>query len=229
MCSMAWAFHDGGYELRFNRDEKWSRPASADPSLETEHPIPGACARDTAAGGTWLFTNERGLTLAVMNAYPEGGIPIAGKRSRGNIPFVAASNGTIDEAESALVAFGCADFAPFEALLLGEGQIRRFGWDGESFSRLTLPPRNFLTTSSVESAFVIAARYARFDAWSSSSCLDILDDTYSDGNPAAAIHVTREDGGTVSQTSVIVTATDIRFSIQRRGGPLQEIIFPRKA
>jgi hypothetical protein len=226
---MAWAFHDGGYELRFNRDEKWVRDGSEDPSLETDHPITGACARDAAAGGTWLFTNEYGLTLALMNAYPDGRIPAAGSRSRGNIPFAAASAKTIDEAESALFAFGCADFAPFEAVLIAEAQVRRFGWDGETFRRLTLPPRTFLTTSSVESASVIAARNARFDALSSSSWHAILDDSFSGGNPAAAIHVTREDGGTVSQTSVIVTTADIRFSVCRRGGPLQEILFPRKS
>ena len=229
MCSMAWAFRDGGYELRFNRDEKWARPASADPSLETDHPVPGACARDTAAGGTWLFTNEYGLTLAVLNAYPGGRIPPAGRRSRGEIPFVAASAKTIDEAESALVAYGCADFAPFEAILIAEGQVRHFSWDGEGFRNLSLPARKFLTTSSVECELVKSVRNARFDEISSSPLSNVLDDAFAGENPATAIHVTREDGGTVSQTSVIVTSTGIRFSVQRRGGPAQEIIFPRKA
>ena len=70
MCSAAWTFHQGGYEFAFNRDEKWVRPLSRDPQLEVHHPVPGACARDAAAGGTWLFANESGVTLAVMNAYP---------------------------------------------------------------------------------------------------------------------------------------------------------------
>ena len=229
MCSIAWAFHDGGYELRFNRDEKWTRAASADPSLETDHPVTGACARDTAAGGTWLFTNEYGLTFAVMNAYPGGGIPAAGRRSRGEIPFVAAIASTIDEAESVLKTHGCADFAPFEAVLIAESEVRYFGWNGVTFRCLSLPPRTFLTNSSVASESVKAARNARFDLISASPVSAALDDDFAPVNPATAIYLTREDGGTVSQTTVIVTGTDIRFAVQRRGGSSQEIMFPRKA
>ncbi len=229
MCSMAWTFRDGGYELRFNRDEKWTRAASADPSLETNHPVTGACARDAAAGGTWLFTNEYGLTLAVMNAYPGGVIPNSSNRSRGEIPFASAVTRNIDEAESALKKFGCADFAPFEAVLIAEREIRHFGWDGVTFRRLSLPPRTFLTNSSVESEFVKAARIARFDLIASSSVLAALDDAFAPEKPATAIYLTREDGGTVSKTVVIVTSSDICFSVQRRGGDPLEIIFPRKA
>lgn len=226
---MAWAFRDGGYELRFNRDEKWTRAASADPSFETGHPVTGACARDTAAGGTWLFTNEFGLTLAVMNAYPGGRIPAAGSRSRGEIPFAAAIVRTIDEAESVLKAYACTEFAPFEAILIAENEIRHFGWNGEKYHKLPTPPRTFLTSSSVESETVKATRNARFDLISSAPLSAALDDDFAPHNPATAIFVTREDGGTVSQSCVIVTGSNIRFSVRRRGGPRQEISFTRLA
>jgi len=230
MCSIAWAFRDGGYELRFNRDEKWARPVSADPAFEPVHPVPGACARDASAGGTWLFTNENGLTLAVMNAYPGGKIPAPGRRSRGLIPFAAASAASIDQAADALMAAGgWEDYAPFEAVFIAEGEMRHFGWDGESFRRLPAPGRNFLTTSSIAGETVKAARNARYDAISASPLSVILADSATTGTPATAIYVTREDGGTVSQTSVLVTATEIRFAVQRRDEPVQEIRFPRSS
>ena len=54
MCSISWIVGEGGYELVFNRDEKWSRASSLDYSFETDHRVPGFCARDAQANGTWL-------------------------------------------------------------------------------------------------------------------------------------------------------------------------------
>lgn len=229
MCSIAWKFHDGGYELRFNRDEKWARPESADPTFESAQEAPGACARDAAAGGTWLFTNECGVTLAVMNAYPEGVQPSPGRCSRGLIPLMAAKFRYIDAVSSVFSHCHLGSFAPFEAILVGEGEFHRFGWDGNSCSALPPPPRNFLTTSSIDSEKVKVARYHRYDSIASLPMSSIITDDYYEVNPAEAIHVTREDGGTVSQTTVIVSSSGIRFAVQRRSGPLREILFPRKS
>ncbi len=224
---MAWAFRDGGYELRFNRDENWARPVSADPSFEMDHPVPGACARDLAATGTWLFTNENGLTLAVLNAYPAARIPIPGRRSRGLIPLIAASARTVEEVESSLEELEREDFSPFEAVLVAQDQIRRYAWDGELFSRLPVPDRNFLTTSSVDGERVRLERNARFDVLCYSFISTALNDSFFSTSPSSAIYVTREDGGTVSQTCVLVRSNHIYFSVQRRGGALQELNFAR--
>lgn len=228
MCSAAWTFHEGGYEFGFNRDEKWTRPVSRDPQFEGDHPIPGACARDTAAGGTWLFTNEYGVTLAVMNAYPGGLIPLPGKSSRGMLPLVAAAHTTADRIEQALFTeTEWTNFAPCEILLIDHEGLRHFGWDGESFTSLPAPAANFLTTSSVATEAVKIARRSRFDRIASSDVTAILnDDTAND--PAAAIFVARDDGGTVSQTFVTVSVREISFASRRRDESLQEIRFPRK-
>lgn len=226
MCSAVWKFREGGYELGFNRDEKWARPASLDPEWEGGHPVPGACARDGAAGGTWLFTNVRGITLAVMNAYPGGLIPAPGRISRGEIPFLAAAGETPDAIQSALTGMAWENFAPCDVLLVSAAGTRHFAWDGNVFSTRPPPAGDFLTTSSVRCAEVCTVRTARFGQIARQPVAAILDDEVAD-DPAEAIHVTRADGGTVSRTSVIVDGREIRFTVTRRGGESKEIIFPQ--
>lgn len=229
MCSAAWTFHDGGYEFGFNRDEKWARPASCDHQFECLHPAPGACARDSAAGGTWLFTNECGVTLALMNAYPNGTIPIPGKASRGMLPLLAAAHASAEQIEQALLKeTAWHDFAPCELLLIDQKRFRHFSWNGKTFESLPAPATNFLTSSSVATESVKIARHARFHQIYKSDIPAILSDA-SANDPANAIFVTRPDGGTVSQTFVSVNAREIIFATRRRDEPLQEIRFPRKS
>lgn len=227
MCSVSWKFHNDGYQLGFNRDEKWNRPLSADPSLETNHPIAGACARDGGGGGTWLFTSEHGITLAVMNAYPGGIIPPPGKSSRGLIPFLAAHHASLSALENALFVHTWNDHAPCDIVLFAPGEMRHYGWDGVMFRAHPAPSQPFLTASSVDCEAVRNARTARYRLISDQPIQHILDDDVAE-EPACAIHVKREDGGTVSRTFVTVTATEIRFSVARRGESAGEIVFPRK-
>lgn len=227
MCSAVWTFGEGGYELGFNRDEKWSRPVSHDPRWETEHLIPGACSRDGSAGGTWLFTNAYGITLAVMNAYPHGRIPEAGEVSRGVLPFLAAACETPEDIEAVLLDTSWRRFAPCRVLMVAPSEARHFGWDGSHFRTLPPPEENFLTTSSFNSNEVCAIRTARFKEISHRPIAGILDDEVAD-DPSAAIHATRADGGTVSRTSVMVDGHGIRFAVRRRGELFQRISESRR-
>lgn len=226
MCSVSWKFQNDGYQLGFNRDEKWHRPLSADPSLEKHHPIAGACARDGGGGGTWLFTNEHGITIAVMNAYPGGVIPPPGKSSRGLIPFLAANHASVSALERALFTHTWENHAPCDLVLFAADEMHHYGWDGAVFGAHPVPPQPFLTASSVNGEVVRKARIARYGLISKQPIQQILDDETAE-EPACAIHVKREDGGTVSRTFVTVTITEIHFSVARRGESASEIVFPR--
>lgn len=227
MCSVSWKLESDGYQLGFNRDEKWHRPLSGDPSLEKHHPIAGACARDGGGGGTWLFTNEHGITLAVMNAYPGGAIPPPGKSSRGLIPFLAANHASVAVLERALLAHAWVDHAPCDIVMFAPMEMRHYGWDGVVLRAHPTPTQPFLTASSVNCEVVRRARLARYCLISSQPIRAILDDEVAE-EPAYAIHVKREDGGTVSRTFVTVTSTEIHFSVARRSEAASEIVFPRK-
>lgn len=229
MCSAAWKFSDNGYELAFNRDESWARPPSADPMLEQDHPIPGACARDTAAGGTWLFTNQAGITLAVMNAYPDSKIPAPGNLSRGHLPLLAGMHRNPARPDNYLAGIAWKNYAPCKLLLLAPGGVGHFSWDGITFRAHPTPTQNFLTTSSVRTSFVRQARQCRFHEISDLPIGEILDDNAAAEDRAEAIFVTRGDGGTVSRTSVVVGPQEVHFAVTRRDEPERQIVFPRES
>ena len=228
MCSISWVFHDDGYELVFNRDEKWVRPLSKDPTFETQHRVPGFCARDGQANGTWLFTGETGLTLAVFNAYPEGALMPSGRQTRGQIPLLAGEAESAEALVELLQHKNYEAFAPFDLLLLNDSGTRFFGWDGRVFREKVVGSLPFLSSSSVGGARVIATRRKRFEQIRDLPLVDILSDTEAQ-EPEAAIYVTRDDGGTVSQTSVRVSQREVEFSVARRGEERNVHVIPRRS
>lgn len=219
MCTAAWRKLDKhGYQLVFNRDERWSRACSLPPTYEKEHVIPGFCARDADAGGTWLFTNRSGLTFALLNAYPNGDVSSRGEQTRGQLPLLAAECQTVEAAMSILCTRPLAAYAPFRLLLLSLEECRLFFWDGCQFSHQKLSESGFLTSSSVRTQAVVSARQARFEVLLAND-LDLtecLSDTFAE-DPSEALYVTREDGGTVSQIKVSVTDQSIDFIHTGRG------------
>ncbi len=73
-----------------NRDELLARPATPMTTLRERDPrIVGG--RDERAGGTWLAVNEHGVVAGLTNR-PGGASP--GRRSRGELPLLAASGNT---------------------------------------------------------------------------------------------------------------------------------------
>lgn len=225
MCSVAWIEREDGFEIRFNRDEQWTRPVSADPGRETAHPVTGLCARDPAGGGTWLFANECGSVLAVMNAYPAS--PKAGIASRGELPLLAGAHRTGAEIAAAAEGHNWTVYAPCHLVLWGDAGVFRFNWDGGNLTRECLERSGFLTTSSFRPAEVAAARTARFQSLAGSDLAIILDDEVA-GTSAEAIHMSRGDAGTVSQSHVLVSATEVRLAVRRRGGEFITVSCPRR-
>jgi len=227
MCSAAWSFHTDGYELAFNRDEKWARPPSLPPSIETGHQVPGICARDSKAGGTWLFTNSHGITLALLNAYPGGKNGSSGTVSRGEIPLLAARARSAGDLEEILHAQTWVHYSPCHLLLLAEAHLSLHTWDGKIFSGEPPPPQPYFTSSSVMPEQARLARTARFREISDRPFPEILSDT-ANAEPAMNIRPCREDGGTVSFTRVSVGQDGIAFSLTDREGATTSLELPRR-
>lgn len=217
MCSVAWSFFGSGYELVFNRDEQWCRPRSHPVRVEYDHPVPGLCARDAQAGGTWLYVNSAGLTLALMNAYPPSWYPKPGLHSRGEIPLLGARFYTLGDLTSYLDTRTWTEYAPFSLLCWEGDTMEWYRWDGLNLVLQPRPTRNFLTSSSVNPASVRQARENRYDQIREHSLIEILTDSQS-SSPSEAIFVTRDDGGTVSQSMVRVTPERISLQVRQRDG-----------
>jgi uncharacterized protein with NRDE domain len=85
-----------------NRDERYDRPAVSCTVLAERTPrILGG--RDLRAGGTWLAVNEHGVVAGLTNAPVPGGRDDT-KRSRGELPLLAAAEGDAAAAAARLAA-----------------------------------------------------------------------------------------------------------------------------
>lgn len=78
MCTLTWTSlrpgsgSEAGYQLWFNRDERLTRAPERPPSLQVaENGVRYIAPEDSEAGGTWITTNEHGVTIALLNGYLE--------------------------------------------------------------------------------------------------------------------------------------------------------------
>ena len=79
-----------------NRDERFERPAQSLCVLRDRDPrILGG--RDDLAGGTWLAVNQHGVVAGLTNRPSPGGRDLS-KRSRGELPLMAAEQRTAHDA-----------------------------------------------------------------------------------------------------------------------------------
>jgi uncharacterized protein with NRDE domain len=105
MCLLVFAWQvDDGHPLVVgaNRDERLERPAHAVCVLRDRDPrILGG--RDCLAGGTWLAVNEHGVVAGLTNRPSPGGRDPS-KRSRGELPLLAAGHKRAEDGAAAVVA-----------------------------------------------------------------------------------------------------------------------------
>lgn len=98
-----------------NRDERLDRPWDAPAAWWPDRPgVVGG--RDRNAGGTWMAANEAGVAAAVLNRPGSLG-PAPGKRSRGELPLLAAEHSTAEAAAAAVAALPAAEWRPFNMVL----------------------------------------------------------------------------------------------------------------
>ncbi len=104
MCLLVFAWKsEPGFALvaAANRDERLDRPAESLCVLREHDPrILGG--RDELAGGTWLAVNEYGVVAGLTNRPSPGGRDPS-KRSRGELPLVAASRTSAADGVDALL------------------------------------------------------------------------------------------------------------------------------
>lgn len=98
-----------------NRDERLDR--SWDAPAEWWPDRPGVVGgRDRGAGGTWMAAGAAGVVAAVLNRPGSLG-PAPGKRSRGELPLLAAGYETAERAAAAVAALPAAEWRPFNMVV----------------------------------------------------------------------------------------------------------------
>jgi hypothetical protein len=101
--------------LAANRDERLDRPWDPPAAWWPDH-LGVVAGRDRAGGGTWMGINRHGVVAAVLNRPGTLG-PLAGKRSRGELPLMALDHPTATVATDALTRLDAAAWRGFNLVL----------------------------------------------------------------------------------------------------------------
>lgn len=223
MCTVSWSRQaHGGLTLCFNRDEHHRRADGLPPQV---WPHGFLAPVDATAGGTWLAVRRDGMVLALLNHYPSGYVPNRNTQSRGIlIPALAERSGRLEIA--ALREIVAKRMNPFRLLALSpSGTSRVFTWNGETISQRRCDANHpgMLTSSSWNTASVVAARHAAFRAWLGNHQSPGLPDhlafhkqsTHPRGG-AWAVCMSRDDARSVSLNTITIIGTRATMTHQLR-------------
>ena len=221
MCTVSWLHHGSGYQLFCNRDERLSRARASGPEITQRDGVRFLSPTDLAAGGTWIGTNEFGVSLCLLNGSPKGAD--CGERqykSRGLLLPELLTAASLVEASERVWNFDLLSLSPFTLAALEPGQhTAMIEWNGRE--KAVLPygdPYMPLASSSLDPEGVQTKRRDEFHRrLNSAGALDsdlLLTFHMSHGAEPDAYSpcMHRPDAETVSFSWVKVTDSEIRFS-----------------
>lgn len=167
MCTMSWLREGGGYHVFFNRDERRTREPAEGPSMRTSGPVALLAPRDGTAGGSWLATNEFGLTVALLNGYlgadSASGPPTGEWTSRGHLVMELAAARDVDSLVERLAATDLSTYRSFHLVALDDHGERLAHWtDGRLTRDDPAGIRPPLVSSSFRFDEVTASRVAHY-------------------------------------------------------------------
>ena len=218
MCTVTWQRREGGYLLLCNRDEKRSRKPAIGPRSFSQDGVRFIAPRDGDFGGSWISTNQFGVSLCLLNAYPErapagsetgDGAPY---RSRGLLLFDLAACPSRNAIADGLALKYLPAYGPFTLLALEPGQPALvIDWNGKTLKAdRNAGYRMPLTSSSVANAAAAAARTHDFfhrGAYTRNADFAALLGFHASHNPAKGAHsacMHRADAETVSLSMISV-------------------------
>lgn len=214
MCTVSWSHNKDGYQLLFNRDERRTRKPAAEPRLAVRDGVRILAPADGDFGGTWIGTNEFGVSLCLLNGANLTGASdssIAPLRSRGlflldvvPLPSVTAISNFVREADlSTLAPFTLAALEPGQPALVLE-------WNGSRKTALFEAADRFMvTSSSFDTEAVRSSRQKEYQRLSS----DAFAFHYSHGPEPSAYSTCmhRPDAETVSFSWIRVSPAETDF------------------
>jgi hypothetical protein len=132
MCTAVLSIETGGPVLLAGiRDELTDRPWQP-PASHWPHDPDLIGGRDLQAGGTWLAVAPSSRRVACVLNGTGKLAPTETRRSRGDLPLLAAAGGRPGDA-------GLADFDPFRLVVAEPGRAFVLSWDGSGLIEHDLP------------------------------------------------------------------------------------------
>lgn len=210
MCTLSWQLNGTSLEILFNRDEKLSRPAALPPDTLTLNGVRVLAPLDPKGGGTWLATNEHGLTLCLLNNYlHQPPTAPANARSRGQLVRELASVSNPGIVGRRLSEIAPEQYQPFFLIAFEERSFpRQWHWDGHSIRETGMPGCPVSTSSLYPRLVPRLRRYyyrlATRNGFRTLTPAQLLDfhSSRRPWPPAFSVAMARRDRGTVSLTRV---------------------------
>jgi len=213
MCTVSWIYEPGGYQLFCNRDEKLTRGKAEPPRHAVRSGVQFLAPVDADFGGTWIATNEFGLSLCLLN-----GVPGPSSRSRGLLVLDLISLPSV----AALVDWVCTlDLSPYTPFTLAgvepQSPAAVVEWNGEH-AAFSFPNEShfMLTSSSFDSGRVQEKRRGAYSKVTSLGCTPELLADFHKGHgetPSAySICMHRPDAETVSFSWIHASCAATEFT-----------------
>ena len=220
MCTLTWHIRSESYELHFNRDESRQRPIALAPSIHTQGATRFIAPIDPQAGGTWIATNEHGLSLCLLNHYAAS-LLYRGDTSRGQLVLTLATSRSIDEVKQTLAATDLHRFSPFDIVVFQIGKVAvHIRWDGV-LKHTSEPKMAFMTSSGYDTENVISTRRKAFEHFEGDD-LAAFHRSHLPKKSAYSVCMHREDARTQSYSHIRVNALSSAFTYVD-GPPCQNI------
>ncbi|MBD5769442.1 NRDE family protein [Marinomonas colpomeniae] len=212
MCSVSWLIDDNHYQIFFNRDEQKTRAKALPPRVQHMDGMKILMPIDPVGQGSWISTNELGVTLCLLNNY-QGSMPSNVLFSRGLLLKSLSKEESIKGVCEAFERLTLSQFAPFVLLAFDLSVCRKgdpvvaLTWDGiKSFIKAAEAP---LFSSGVDLLQVSDYRKAAFEQIVGENrtpdSLLAFHQHHHPTHPHMSVCMHRDDAETVSFTQVIVT------------------------
>jgi hypothetical protein len=244
MCTVSWVHTDDGYRLLCNRDEKNTRLPASMPEVHFSGGVQYVSPLDGDFGGSWVATNEYGLTIALLNGpvnAPRG--TLRGSKSRGHLVTELAGARSRENVRRQMLEEDLGSLACLSLVVLEPGEpALLFEWDGWHLtSTENAEHRMPLTSSSFDSRGVQEARLQEFSSRlraAQTLDADLLFEFHRshglgiDQQSAYSVCMHRSDAQTVSFTWIDVSKSDVRFfyspAAPCKWAPGESVSLPRK-
>lgn len=216
MCTISWMFEPHGYHVFFNRDEQNTRTKAQPPSILELQGVRALMPVDPDGEGSWLSTNEHGVTLALLNFY-QGRLPKGRLKSRGQLVKTLAGAGSRPKIQLELNAINLQKFAPFSLLVFescaGPQGVLLLRWTGKQL--LSAYQRSPLISSAKLYEDVLDARLATYrQAIGENANVEDFYQLHRSHEPSASaksVCMHRDDANTVSFSHVQVMERETCF------------------
>lgn len=110
MCTVTWLRQPSGYQLFCNRDEKLTRKRATPPEVRERGGVRFLAPLDGDFGGSWITTNEFGVSLCLVNGLGERREE---GRSRGLVLIDLSKASTLREVREAIASYDLGAVSPF--------------------------------------------------------------------------------------------------------------------